>query len=306
MKKNIVLIFVFQFLVAFQFVNAQEDLEKMLDAEKKPERVYAQSAFKGTRVINLHSLERTKTGTLQFLIQHRFGAINTGAYQFFGLDQATIRLALEYGLSDRIMVGLGRSSYQKNFDAFTKISLIKQQKGIQNIPFSLLYFGSITLNSLKWEDPNRTNYFSSRLSFVHQLIIGSKINERFSCLLAPSIIHRNLVEQAIDQNTVYALGVGARYKITKRTCINAEYVYRVPPANTQALSYANYYNSLSLGVDIETGGHVFQLHITNSQSMIEKGFLSESSQSWEQGGIYPGFNISRDFTIRNKTKKTLD
>jgi hypothetical protein len=159
------------------------------------------------------------------------------------------------------------------------------------------------MNGMKWTDTSRTNYFSSRLAYVHQLILGSKISERLSLEIVPTAVHRNLVVQATEQNLSFAIGTGGRFKISRRMSINAEYIYRIPPKDATVLSFVNNYNSISLGVDIETGGHVFQLHFSNSLPMIEKGFILETDQSWQKGGIHLGFNITRDFVLHKKAKK---
>lgn len=293
-------------------VYAQDDLNNLLDdldkTEKKKE--YIRGAFKATRVINLQSLEKKSPGALEFRIAHRFGPLNGGAYQLFGLDQATLRMSFEYGFNRFLTAGLGRSSYEKTYDFYAKTTLLQQQKGSRNIPFSVLYYVDMAINGLKWQEPSRENYFSSRLSYVHQIIIGSKVSEVFSFQISPTVIHKNLLPEIQDQNgkgffglnNAYALGMAGRIKITKRTAFTAEYIYRLPTADKNAPTYASFYNSLSLGVDIETGGHVFQLHLSNSLPMFERGFITETSRSWGDGGIHFGFNITRDFTVKTNTK----
>lgn len=300
------------FMISTASVFAQDDLDQLLDEiesnEKKKE--YITGAFKSTRVINLPSLEKKAPGALEFRIAHRFGALNDGAYQIFGLDQATMRLSLEYGINRFLMAGFGRSTYEKTFDFYAKATILQQQTGVKNIPVSFLYYFNTAINGLKWQDPSRENYFSSRLSYVHQLIIGSKISESFSFQLSPTLIHKNLLPTTQDQNgegffglnNSYAIGAAGRVKITKRTAVTAEYIYRIPPDDTQAPSYSLFYNSLSIGCDIETGGHVFQFHVSNSLPMFERGFITETSKSWSDGGIHLGFNITRDFTLKRNTK----
>jgi hypothetical protein len=287
------------FLQSSLFAQEDDDLDALLDALEEPKTEYVTGAFKSTRVINLHSIETTGPKTLDFRISHRFGSLDGGAYQLFGLDQATIRIGLEYGVNDRIMIGIGRSTYEKTYDGFIKAKLIKQSKGARNMPFSMVYLGGMTINGLKWQHPDRVNYFTSRLAYVHQIIIGSKINKNLSLQFSPTAIHKNLVETAADKNTTYALGFSGRMKITNRTTINSEYIYRIPPSQKTA-SFTNYNNSFSIGVDIETGGHVFALHVSNSLPMIEKGFITETNKSWLNRGVHFGFNISREFTFRKK------
>ena len=256
---------------------------------------YTSATFKSTRNINGHTVENVAGGVLDFRISHRFGFINTGAYELFGLDGATIRLGLEYGITDRLMVGFGRSSYNKAFDAFGKFKILRQSSGKKNMPITLSVFSTIVCNSIKWSEPERENYFSSRLFYAHQIIIGRKFNNDLSLQLSPTMVHRNMVPTKEDKNDVYALGGLGRYKLNQRLSINAEYFYVLPNQLSD-----EYTNSLSVGVDIETGGHVFQLHFTNSTSMTEPGFIIENVGMWKQGDIHFGFNVSRVFTIVRK------
>lgn len=273
-------------------VYSQGDLMDLFE-EPEPKQEYTYATFKTTRVVNGHSVENPAPGVLLFIISHHFGELNTGFYELFGLDQSTIRLGLEYGLNDRISFGIGRSSWEKTYDAFLKVKLIRQQSGIREVPLTLSYFSSIALNSLKWQDPERENYFSSRLSYVHQLLVARKFNKDLSLQLMPTLVHKNLVPTKEDQNTAFAMGMGGRYKLTNRLSLNAEYFYLLPDQYTEEV-----HNSLSLGFDIETGGHVFQLHFTNAKPMFERGFITETRGRWDKGDIYFGFNITRVFTVR--------
>ncbi|RYY89274.1 MAG: hypothetical protein EOO15_06685 [Chitinophagaceae bacterium] len=287
---------------------AQDDLDSLMNAQKSaagPQREEVTGTFKGTRIINLQSVERAAPGTLQLLIQHRFGAVNGGGYEFFGLDQATMRLGLEYGVSRAVALGIGRSTLEKNYDAYAKVNLLRQSKGARAFPLSLAYFGSVVVRGTR-DLPGEKHGANHRLTYTHQLLIARKVSERFSIQVSPTFIHKNEVPFISDANNVFAIGAGARIKLTRRTSFNLEYIGRIPPSNAQSPSYKNFYNSLSIGFDIETGGHVFQLHLTNSLSMLEKGFITETSESWGNGGIHLGFNISRDFVLKRgaKTKKS--
>ena len=275
-------------------IKAQDDLMDLLgDTPKTTEYTYA--TFKTTRIINSQSVENPAEGVLMFLIQHRFGRINTGAYEFFGLDQATIRLGLEYGITKRLSVGIGRSSYEKTYDGFLKYKILRQSTGLRKMPVSMSYFVSTAITSLKWEDmgvENRTNYFSSRVSYTHQLLIARKFSKSLSVQLIPSFIHKNLVETVEDANDILSVGVGGRLKLTQRLSVNAEYFY----TPTNQISY-EFTQPLSVGLDIETGGHVFQLHFSNAQAFFERGYITETNGKWTDGDIYFGFGISRVFTI---------
>lgn len=276
--------------------NAQQDTTDLLSLlQDEPTINYATATFKTTRVINMHSVENPAGGVLDFRISHRFGAVNTGVEQMFGLDAATIRLGFEYGINDRLMVGFGRSSVNKEVDVFGKYKILRQSTGKKNMPISVSWFSSAVVRLDEYADPDRKNYFTSRLYYCHQLLIARKFNERLSLQLAPTLVHRNLVADSTVKNDVFALGGGGRYKLTRRTSFNAEYAYVLPDQLE-----AKYTNSLSLGFDIETGGHVFQLHFTNSKPMNEKGFITETTGKWSKGDIAFGFNVSRVFTIAKR------
>jgi hypothetical protein len=290
------LVVVTLFFTAPLIDSTEVDLLSLL-GEEDPVTNYTMASFKTTRIINMHSIENVAGGVLDFRISHRFGAINTGAYDLFGLDVASMRLGLEYGINDRLMVGIGRSNVNKEADAFVKYKILRQSAGKRNMPITMSWFSSAVVRMTKWEDPSRTNYFSSRLYYCHQLLIARKFNDNLSVQIAPTVVHKNLVSDSTLKNDVFAGGIGARYKITRRTSFNVEYVY-VLPGQIEDI----YTNSLSLGVDIETGGHVFQLHITNSKPMNEKGFITETTGKWDKGDIMFGFNISRVFTVGKRSR----
>ena len=288
MKTLLALIFL---LVFSGGAAAQDDLLALAEADSATAAA-TRGTFKTTRIINGHSVELISNQELLFLISHRFGMVNSGAYNFFGLDNATIRLALEYGLTKRLNMGLGRSSLQKTYDGYLKYRVLSQQNGGWRQPVTLTALASMAIKTLEFAHPERDNHFSSRLFYTYQLLLARKFNERFSLQLSPTLVHRNLVPTVRAENNVLALGAGSRYKITKRSSLNAEYYYLLPGATA-----ADFRNVLSVGVDIETGGHVFQLHLTNAQGMIEKFFIPETVGRWSGGDIYFGFNISRFFDL---------
>ena len=294
--KRIQYIFIALFLLIFSGNTYSQDLDALLNAETKPTINYATATFKASRIINGHSIEQMKKRQLDFRISHRFGPLNDGAYGLYGLDQSKIHFSLEYGVTDWLMLGVGRGSLNKTYDSFAKFRLLRQSSGTKSMPVSLSYFTSVELNTLKFQDPTRTNYFSSRLAFVHQLLIARKFNDKFSFQLSPTFIHRNLVKTELDMNDVYAMGFGARYKLSKRLSLNAEYYYNYNPNNK--FQETKYYNSASVGVDIETGGHVFQIMLTNSLGMREGSFIPQTTDNWFDKGIHLGFNISRVFSFQ--------
>lgn len=275
-----------------------QDSTDLLDLVKQdpPKKEFVYNAFKSTRVIMAHSMEMLRPGVLDFRILHRFGRINGGAYEFFGLDgPATVRLGLDYGITDDLTVGFGRSTFNKELDGFIKYRVIHQATGIKPVPVSLVAIAGSTLTTLKWTDPTRENYFSSRVAYYGQAIIGRKFSEGLTLQLMPSVVHRNLVPSPEDPNDLFAAGIGGRIKLSRRISLNADYHYVINPNDA-----APFHNPLSIGFDIETGGHVFQLHFTNSKGMNERAFLAATEYDWANGDIFFGFNISRAFQIKKK------
>jgi opacity protein-like surface antigen len=261
------------------------------DLGEEPLVIHPVSAtFKDTRIINAQSNETPGKNVLHFVIAHRFGQINEGAYALWGLDNASMRMAFDYGITDRLAVGVARSTFQKTYEANIKWRALRQNSD-NSMPVSVTFYSVTMANGLIWPDPTRENYFSSRLSYVNQAILTKKWGSKLSLALIPSFIHRNLVESLSDSHDQWTLGAGGRYKVTSRASINAEYHYAVAGLPT------DHVNSLSLGMDIETGGHVFQLHVTNSQGMFERAFLTETGGRWRNGALYFGFNLSRVFDL---------
>lgn len=274
-----------------QWLMAQDegDLLSLLGEEETTE--YAAASFKTNRVVNGHSIENTAAGVLDSKISHRFSPLNQGLYDIFGLDGATIRIGIDYGITDRLMVGVGRSTKEKIIDGFAKYKLLRQSTGKRNMPLSLSYLVDAQIKTVKFSDQTRENKFSSRLYYTHQILIGRKFSDAFTLQLMPTLVHRNLVETKAEKNDVLALGAAGRIKLTKRITLNAEYYYVLPDQLRP-----DFTNVLSIGFDIETGGHVFQMHFTNSTDMTYKGFITETTDKWFDGVRF-GFNISRVFTI---------
>jgi hypothetical protein len=277
---------------------AQDDLLSELAKSDSAVTVPVSATFKSTRIVNGHSVETMKKKHLDFRISHRFGRLNSGAYQFFGLDQATMRMGFEYGITDDFMVGVGRSTSQKVYDFFGKLKVLKQSEGVKNVPVSVTLFGGMGIATV-----NRELEFQDKLYYTAQVLVARKFGERLSLQLSPTFLHRNKPEVLGDEKVLLALGIGGRYKLSKRVSLNGEYFYTAREKNTVN---APYYDSMSFGVDIETGGHVFQLHFTNSLGMIEKQFIGETTGTWGKGDIHYGFNISRTFSFDKKNKKVAN
>ncbi len=283
---------------------AQDDLLKMLEAEDKKVTNYTSATFKSTRLINGHSVETVKAKHMDFLIQHRFGALND-VDNFYGLDFATLRLGFEFGVTDRLMVGIGRTTVQKAADAFVKYKLLEQSSGAKNMPVSVSLFGSTVYRTLK-DSPTEIST-QNKMTYCAQVLIARKFSDRLSLQVSPTFLHRNRPETADEQRALFAIGVGGRFKVTKRLSINAEYFWtaRDDKAFVGRFGQVVQYNdALSIGVDLETGGHVFQMHFTNVIGMNEKQFIGETTGAWGKGDIRWGFNISRTFSFDRKAKET--
>ena len=236
------------------------------------------------RALGLKSADNGK-----FVIGHRFGRINDGISQLYGLDQAFVRFALEYGVTDDLYVGFGRSSFGKALDGFVKYRVLKQSN---TMPFTLTGFSSIVVDTQELPPDSREEQdFKLRLDYTYQLLLARKFNSEFSLQVMPTLVHRNLAP-GVEDNDVFILGAGARYKLTNRLAIDVEYYHQLRdlPEDIE--------NALAVGLEIETGGHVFQLIFSNAVQMNEKGFLTETSGKFFDGDIHFGFNISRVFNLK--------
>jgi len=286
MKKIILTIFILG--ISNQFFG--QDLLDILDKETPKTANIVTATFKGTRILNGHSIENRKDKELEFIISHRFGRINLGFDELFGLDQSNIRFALEYGLNDNLTIGFGRSSFEKTYDSFLKYSLLKQKNGENSFPFAVSLFGSVAVKTLKDYDPSDKRTFAESLFYVGQVLIARKVSPSFSYQITPTYVHRNTVRINADPHDIFALGFGTRMKLSKRVSFNSEYYVTFNESKS-----IDARNSLAFGIDIETGGHVFQLILSNAITMIEKSFITESTGNFFGGDIHFGFNISRTF-----------
>jgi opacity protein-like surface antigen len=274
-------------------LHAQEDLMALLDKNDKPKINYIDATFKTTKVVIGPSSENPAKGDLLFIITHHFGALNTGYENLFGLKQATVRLGVECGFTDWLGGGLGLNTLGNTWDGFAKAKVLRQSTGGKKMPLTLCIVTGMAINTEKWKVPERKNYFTSRISYNFQAIAARKFNERLSLQIVPTMVHLNLVPTADDHNNIFSLGGGGRFKISKRVSVNAEYYYLFP---NQVVSTPAY-SSFSAGVDIETGGHVFQIFLTNSMGEIMETIVPATTGQWSDGTIFLGFNISRVFTI---------
>ncbi|MBN2264114.1 MAG: hypothetical protein JW735_14440 [Prolixibacteraceae bacterium] len=278
-------------IISFVFVlntNGQniEDLLDMAIADQANTEI-VNTTFKSVQLINAHTTKMPAQKELIFLISHRFGYLTSGFPDLYGLDNATARFGFEYGINEKIALGFGRSTYKSNYDIFGKFALLQQKTGTNAFPFTLTLIGVSNISSARWPSDNREYLFAHRISYTAQLLLSRKFNEAFSFQLMPTFIHYNLVKTANQANSSVALGAGGRVKLSNRIALTAEYHY--------SFSNSVINQPLSIGVDIETGGHVFQLFFTNTSAIYDNAIITETTDSWLDGNIRFGFNISRTF-----------
>ncbi|WP_338378309.1 DUF5777 family beta-barrel protein [uncultured Flavobacterium sp.] len=281
MKKIIITLFLIP-LLSF----AQDDLLNEIDTVSVDKRV--NSSFKSLKIINLESTKLASKGDLYFVVSHRFDYLKNGFDDFFGLDNANTRLQFVYGLTPWLSIHASRSGFNKTYEAAGKYSLMHQEEG--GFPFEIAGFNSIAINTALEKDFLPLLEFEDRLSYVNQLLISRKFSDKLSLELAPTYFHENYVVDDNQDNSQFALGFGGRYKLTTRWSINMDYA-----AHLNRASNSPFTNPLSIGVDLETGGHVFQMHFTNAQAMHESGFLGNTSGKWSDSEIAFGFNLVRVF-----------
>ena len=283
MKKSLSFLFLLFSVMLF----SQEDLLSEIDTDDQAP-VYASAVFKGLKVINFESTKLVAKGGFNFIVSHRFGTVKNGFENLFGLDEAVTHLNFVYGISDHFNVSASRSSNQKIYEVATKFRLARQEEG--KMPFTLVGYTSVLANTALDTDNLPKLDFKHRLSYVAQLLISRKITNELSLIASPTFFHDNYVIDDTQKNSQYGLGLGGRYKLGSRWSVNMEYGMHL---NRSATSLYN--NPFSIGVDLETGGHIFQLHFTNSQSMNTNGVFGTSTGDWGDSDVYFGFNLARSF-----------
>ncbi len=278
---------IFLSFLLFSYVShAQEDLLSMISSNN--ESKYISYLFKGTKIVNGQSVELPARGVLQFNIQHRFGTINSGLYNFYGLDFSRVRMSFDYGIKDWLSASIGRSSSLKMLDLNTKIRLKRQIQ--DGFPFTIVLYSALYLKQWQYAQAKEVDFLlTNQLAYTNQILFARKITRKITLQLSPNVVHYNLVEINNESHDKYSLGLGGRYKLTNRLSINSEYFLQLNDKRNA--------NVFSLGFDIETGGHIFQLHLSNSPAMIDSEFITQTTGRWLDADIYFGFNISRVFSI---------
>ena len=293
--KKITLLFLFLPLISF----SQEDLLDELNKDAVEDKT-VQAAFKGLKVVNFESTKLANAKDFYFVVAHRFGTVKNGFDDLFGLDNAVTQLKFIYGVNDWLNIGAARSSFQKKYGVHAKYRLINQVE--TSVPVTIVGYNLVTVNTALDKDLFANLEFSDRVTYTSQVLISRKFSEDFSMLLAPTFIYENLATRSVEvlanedilnhdeENSQFAVGLGGRYKLTTRWSINADYGIHL-----NRNSNSSFRNPLSIGVDLETGGHVFQMHFTNAQAMFEEGFIVQGQGDWGDGDFFFGFNLSRVF-----------
>jgi len=286
------------FLMLIIYRAEAQDLLAEVEKLSPNQKDYSIATFKGTRVVNFHTIETLSKGSLEVRIAHRFGAFSSGSTNLWGLDgPATIQLRIDYAITDRLMVGLGRASDHKMVDTFVKYRLYRQTTD-GSMPVSITGLASVNIDS----EPNSllgVDYyqnFDSRLVYMATAMVARKFNSKFSLQASPVFIHYNIVQQLTDKNDILSVVGSTRYKITKRTALTLEYMQHITPYSA---NMSQFNNVLSIGFDIETGGHVFQVFVTNGYSINEVRTIPYTATGFSNGMML-GFNLSRVFSTRSK------
>lgn len=310
---------IFSFIILSFNAFSQEDLLSLLDSiEPSTTHDKVIATFKTSKIINMQSTETVKAKTMDFRVTHRFGSMGAasggGAHTLFGLDNAAdIRISFDFGITDNLTLGVGRSKQKELIDGLIKYRLLSQTTD-NHIPVSLAFYGDMSYNPQEATlfyigmaaDPGFKQNDIHRFSYTSQLLIARKFGSRLSVQIAPTFQHRNFVlnnvnpeNDAEETNDLFSLGGGFRLKITKRMSIIADYYYTFSKYRTNNTA-SPFYSPLAVGIEIETGGHVFHINYTNSAGIIENNYIPNTTDSWLKGGYKLGFNISRVFNIGRK------
>jgi len=271
-------------ILCFTAVSAQDDLLTELDSTVV-EKNYATAVFKGLQVVTLQTTKMPAKKEFYFVVSHRFGSVKDGISEFFGFDMATTKIGGIYGVTDWLAVSASRHTMLKVYETSLKYRLARQDDAF---PVDIVGYNTVDINSLLDDKDYPKLEFSDRLTYISQLIVSRKFSDRLSLELVPSFIHKNLYNPAIENDNQFSLGSGGRMKLTKRLSLNLEYVYNFDKPDF-------YKNPLSVGLDVETGGHIFQLLFTNSQPMTESGYITQAAGDWGKGDFFFGFNLYRVF-----------
>ncbi|MFT4668708.1 MAG: hypothetical protein ACI840_000408 [Ulvibacter sp.] len=278
---------------------SQDDLLNDLESDVVLDNT-AIAIFKGLKVVNFESTKLASKKDLFLVVAHRFGSVKYGFDDFFGLDNAVTQIKFIYGVNEWLNIGVARSSFMKKYGVHAKYRLLQQ--GRDGFLMSVVGYNLVTANTSLDKDQFPNIEFNDRLTYTSQILLSRKFSESFSFLIAPTYIHENLATRSREvmgngttinhdeDHNQFALGFGGRYKLAKRWSVNIDYGLHLNRNKN-----SSFRNPLSVGIDLETGGHVFQMHFTNAQAMFEEGYLVNAQGNWSEGDIFFGFNLSRVF-----------
>lgn len=277
----------------------QDDLLSELESSST-EKEFTSAAFKGSRLVNGHTVETRGKGELEFIFQHRFGLINGGLYEMFGLDQAFVRLGLDYGVTDKFSLSVGRNSVDKTMDGYAKYKMLRQSTGTGSSPITLTVLGGMAYKTSPKKEDDPALQPIDRIAYVGQVLIARKFSPALSLQLMPTLVHKNAVNKSVEKNDVIAIGMGGRWKVSRSIALTTEFYPRLDaPSNPLLVAneMSRKYDAFGFGIDLETGGHVFQLIITNTNTLTERAFITETAGYIFDGDLHFGFNVTRGFQV---------
>ena len=268
--------------------------------EVKKEKIPVYGVFNSLKVINFESTKLAYQGDLYMIISHRFGSVQNGIDDFFGLDNSVTQFKFIYGLNDWLNIGASRTSNQKKYGLQVKYRLKQQEKN--GFPVTIVGYNLLTINTSLKDDTYPNIEFNDRLTYTSQVIFSRKFNKRISAIVSPTYIHENLATRSFveqedgttltydEDNDQFAIGIGYRVKISDVVSITSDYGIHL-----NRNSNSVYRNPFSIGTDLELGDHVFQVHFSNAQAMVEEGFITQAQGNWGEGDFFFGFNLIRIF-----------
>lgn len=276
-------------LFTIGYASAQDDLLNQLNAEKSDVKDKETTAFKGLQICNIQSTKMTAKGEWYMVISHRFGDLTEGLDNFFGLDNALTKIGGIYGVTDWLSLGASRHTYNKIYEVTAKYKLADQ---ITNgFPVTIVGYNTMDINTALSTDLYPNLQFNNRLAYSTQLLASRKFSEGLSFEIGGVYVHKNLYDDSQELKDQYLVAAGGRCKLSKRLSVNLDYAYKINQLENAPL----YQNPLTLGLDIETGGHVFQMVFSNSQPMNDVAVFTNATGKWNGGSLYFGFNMYRVF-----------
>ncbi|HHZ65961.1 MAG TPA: hypothetical protein EYN51_10795 [Flavobacteriales bacterium] len=285
----------------------EEDLMSMLEEDTEPIVEKVTATFKALTVINANTIETVKAKTLVFNIIHRFGNVAEGAHTLAGMDNASnIRFAFDYGVTDKLLIGIGRSKVKEHIDGSIKYKILAQTTD-NKMPITMVWYSGMAVTPMQSprnaDGSEKWSKAAHRFSYIHQLIIARKFSSAISFEILPTYSHRNYIVRNVnpdngaeEQNDLFSIGIAGRVKVNNRLSIVGDYFYTFSKYRNNN-SASPHYMPLGLGIEIETGGHIFHINLTNSPGIIGNDYIPDTEESWIDGDIKLGFNIARVFYL---------